>query len=253
MNVDENPSRNNLSNNTKHQIKSVQMGTSVKAGLYSHFIEPRPSQLLSQSEIKFDASKVDTFENMTLIDVFKKKKKAFSKSTIFKPNIDNKYSTEDLRRETFVVNTPYYDQVEEHFDGEKSFESIDDDLDEGYAANNNLSRPEHTPEINQSKSELKRKITPKKQELSNNIRQKLDDRSYQTQNKKSSSRNLENKLLKGQSAKYSKRKYNKNNHKSMANLPMTHSFNERMRQFEQLKREHLIRRKEEFNKNELKE
>lgn len=77
--------------------------------------------------------------------------------------------------------------------------------------------------------------------------------SYQTHNIKSASRNLESKLLKGQSSKRYKRKYNKDNHKSMANLPMTHSFNERMKQFEQLKRDHMLKRKEEFNKNEIKE
>jgi hypothetical protein len=155
--VDENPSRNNLSNNSKHQIKSIQPSSSLKSSLFSHFIDPRPSHLLSQSEIKFDASKVDTIENVQIKDGLKKKKKAFSKSSIFKPNIEKKYSTEDLRRETFVINTPYHDQVEEHFEREKSFDTIEDDLDEGYAQNNNLSRPEHTPETNQLKSEITQK------------------------------------------------------------------------------------------------
>lgn len=43
------------------------------------------------------------------------------------------------------------------------------------------------------------------------------------------------------------------NNKSTSNLAVTSSFNERMKYFEQVKREHALRRKEESNMKELKE
>jgi hypothetical protein len=171
-----------------------------------------------------------------------------------------RYNTEDIKRETFTVHTPDKNHITEVFERDNSFESIEDDLDEGYAQNHNISRPEHTPEAIQSKTEPKRENTPKKQELSSNIQQKLDDTSYQTQDAlrqtqelRSVSRNTNNRLLKGKTSKRYKRKYNKRNHKSMSSLHMTKPFNERMKQFELIKQEHMLIRKEEISKRELKE
>jgi hypothetical protein len=64
LNVDENPSRNNPIDNSKKLIKTLQLGSSLKSSLYNHFLEPRPSQLLSQSEIKFEASKGEETEKI---------------------------------------------------------------------------------------------------------------------------------------------------------------------------------------------
>ena len=58
---------------------------------------------------------------------------------------------------------------EEHFEGDISFDILEEDLDEGYSYNNNISRPEHTPEIGLPLTERKKKDSPHKQELSQSI------------------------------------------------------------------------------------
>ena len=58
---------------------------------------------------------------------------------------------------------------EEHFEGDISFDILEEDLDEGYSYNNNISRPEHTPEIGLPLTERKKEDSPHKQELSQSI------------------------------------------------------------------------------------
>ena len=139
--------------------------------------------------------------------------------------------------------------IEENFEVDQSFEDIEEDLDEGYSYNQNISRPEHTPEVGGVKSEQKKK-TPKKQELTDNIAQKLNGPNYQTHDIREESRN---KGLKTTSELNSQNFNVFTQNKSASSLVSAQSFNDRMRYFETKKQNKAILEKEKKNKRLLKE
>lgn len=119
---------------------------------------------------------------------------------------------------------------------------MEEDLDEGYSYNQNLSRPEHTPEV--SKSNLRN--SPKK-DLSQSISKKLEKIKYQTQKNKpgpqksgfspSSSKSPKKRLGSYQSTT--------RDHKQ--------NFSSRMKKYESQKQLKMTQRLEEKNKKILEE
>ena len=246
LNVDENPSRN-VSTGMK-DIKTFQPSASLKSSIYSPNIAhpSHPSYSISHSGIKDESSsKKESSRSKS-----KRKAAVYPKKNLFRVVNPKKEpqlkinAGSDYKRSTFAHDV-YDNVVQESFDRDSSHVSMADDLDEGYADHQAIPYPEHTPDLAPSKSNEKPRTTPSKQKLSSHIQQKLDVPSYQTQDLRMQGRNVQ-KLLATTQAKKSY-KHNRH-HKSTSSLGLAQSFNERMKHFEQIKREHVLQRKEESYK-----
>ncbi|CAI2384615.1 unnamed protein product [Moneuplotes crassus] len=139
-----------------------------------------------------------------------------------------------------------YTEHQNDFEIDKSFEMPDEDLDEGYTYNQNLSGPEHTPEISKSMADQR---IPSKKKLTQNISKKPIKSSYRTHHNKSSG---DRKSIFSSICSKSPKK-DLNTYKSVSSLSYSKNFNKRMRKYQSQKQLKMTQKQEDKHKKELKE
>jgi hypothetical protein len=259
-NVDENPSRNH---NFNRRNKTLQVHESLKLSVHgreaknsppNHFesiCHSRPSEypFLSDKKIKSIENNEKPFE--------KAKKES---SAVYNNKLSSQKNKKSLKRlgikhdkrQTFTDPEDYHQEAES-FDNLSSSYIEEEDLDEGYAYSQfqDASRPEHTPEENQPEIEQmhsqfeENKSWQKPPKMSSEL--KPHEKSYQTQEKCHNSRNLGKNSLSGFSNASQKKM--KSQHKSTSSLHAAQSFHDRMKQFEETRKERALKMREEQGKH----